>query len=1235
MAFGGKVGDAWIELHAYGSDNPTDVKRAARADAKAYKDGFIQEMERGLEDEMRQRRARLGKAINQRDFQALADALGTDTQKAGERFNLILDKQAKRWKINAAQASMLRRIVGEMEEEFLTLDRQRRDWAVAETRQIQEHTRYLKEKEQTLRAQQRLGREMAKDTEARIDAERRRLNQLSDAFDRLVTRRGRTETDTIAEILLGEEEAAAAIRRADRVGISMDRLRRRLELLSRDGAIDARQFETVIHRMSLNVDRDVDNQVRSFGRLRRTIRVTGGVLRTFDDIGRRFTRTIGRFSGRGSRNDFLHFIGMMSQFAASIVTFPLRLLSGITSGIGDLIGRFAQFRQAGMGAITAGFAALGPLMVTAAGAAVALAGGFLAMSFVFPALISGITLLAGALTVLVGAITVGILGGLVAVLPLLGALLVGLGGAALVAKAFADNSDEAKQALSGFVDVFDELVQRAEPIMERVLRIAVRLEDEFEALGNVGLAAADGIASGFERFVDGVESPEMSKFFSMWGESIPKIVESLSRAMADFALGLVAWLAPVLPYAEALADNIERGAERFKEWASSEEGQNAISGWLNTAWEAAGHLWNTLVNIGDILGTIFTSATEGAGNNFLGWLEEVTEEWGTFLRSAEGQEAMRGFWEDVSEFARNIKELVDQFVDTWNALDTDTSRENFQLILDVVTIILQKIEEWAPAIEAAGSLAAGIATGLTLIFAPVISLLDRAQQLGQMLGLIKDPIKEATKRMEESSKRIGTAIKGLEFSPIQVEFDTPAEQELRSRGDASARAFGDTFKRNVEGILTLALTGMVDASPEAIRAEARRMTQEWDSIGVIFADAYTTSLNRQIVEGSGTTVERLTDVQKAMLKAAEIDPEAFARATRASEALATWTSMLVEDMTAGAQQSTDAFGNQFVGGMAGWTSPIAAQMTATGVEAANGLSNSLLSGLQTAEGQMSGRALTLASSISSNFGTGLGGIAIEIATKMGEGVLNMQRHAERMVGVTDAQFSTLPNKISPSMNSTVSVLSSKMAEGINTMARSSQNMVSDSASTLGTLPSKADAALAFLSVRLAFQMAKAAAAAARGAATIVSSGSNIRGMVGAASAALSGLAGAIGYQMARAYDTASYWANRIRNVMSSASSMASSGGTSRFTASGGIFFGAQERIIGEAGPEAVVPLNRSLSMVDPSVRGLSAIAQGLGGPGGSPSLVVEDGAIRVTTNVVDPGLVAESVLDRLYVAAQG
>lgn len=94
------------------------------------------------------------------------------------------------------------------------------------------------------------------------------------------------------------------------------------------------------------------------------------------------------------------------------------------------------------------------------------------------------------------------------------------------------------------------------------------------------------------------------------------------------------------------------------------------------------------------------------------------------------------------------------------------------------------------------------------------------------------------------------------------------------------------------------------------------------------------------------------------------------------------------------------------------------------------------------------------------------------------------------------------------------------------------------------------------------------------------------------------------------------------------------------TATGGTFAGPQKRLIGEAGPEAVVPLRRPLSQVDPSVRWLSAIAQGIGSPmasggiGGTPSrtVIFEAGSIVVqgVTDARDAALeVADAVAERV------
>ena len=87
-------------------------------------------------------------------------------------------------------------------------------------------------------------------------------------------------------------------------------------------------------------------------------------------------------------------------------------------------------------------------------------------------------------------------------------------------------------------------------------------------------------------------------------------------------------------------------------------------------------------------------------------------------------------------------------------------------------------------------------------------------------------------------------------------------------------------------------------------------------------------------------------------------------------------------------------------------------------------------------------------------------------------------------------------------------------------------------------------------------------------------------------------------------------------------------------ASGKVIFGHTRAIIGESGPEAVVPLRRNLSQVDPSVRWLSAIAQGQtpafasgGIAGGGRQVIFQSGAIQVN-GTQNADAVAVGVLNR-------
>ena len=88
-------------------------------------------------------------------------------------------------------------------------------------------------------------------------------------------------------------------------------------------------------------------------------------------------------------------------------------------------------------------------------------------------------------------------------------------------------------------------------------------------------------------------------------------------------------------------------------------------------------------------------------------------------------------------------------------------------------------------------------------------------------------------------------------------------------------------------------------------------------------------------------------------------------------------------------------------------------------------------------------------------------------------------------------------------------------------------------------------------------------------------------------------------------------------------------------AAGGILNGPRRILAGEAGREAIVPMNRALSQVDPSVRWLSAIAQGKtahmasgGVVGGGKTVNIDPGAI-IVQGVQNPDRVATLVVNRI------
>lgn len=109
-------------------------------------------------------------------------------------------------------------------------------------------------------------------------------------------------------------------------------------------------------------------------------------------------------------------------------------------------------------------------------------------------------------------------------------------------------------------------------------------------------------------------------------------------------------------------------------------------------------------------------------------------------------------------------------------------------------------------------------------------------------------------------------------------------------------------------------------------------------------------------------------------------------------------------------------------------------------------------------------------------------------------------------------------------------------------------------------------------------------------------------------------------------------ANNASGAMNKANGAGKGGSGPVRAAAGRILRGPTNLLAGEAGPEAIVPLRRNLNQVDPSVRWLSAIAQGKqpgmasGGVVGG-GVTVEAGAISITAP--DPWKAALETVNRI------
>lgn len=410
---------------------------------------------------------------------------------------------------------------------------------------------------------------------------------------------------------------------------------------------------------------------------------------------RRTTRIFDRFwtsTLRGSRNDFLNFVGVVSEGLERLVGRTigggLRNFGNALTGIGNILERLSvgplktfgeDFKRFGDNIRGLGAGGVDGLIIQLAGLSLA----FQLLVAASGGLAAGLSGVAASVTALAVGIGGALLGGVVALTPAVAALGVGVGALAL---GLSEMSDAEKAAFDPLADLFGEL---REGVQEALFEnLGDQVDGLTRALAPVGGVLED-VAGVFSDWVSDVISQigpggPLADSFEDLGESIPDTLRTLLDILSNLSGSLVGLFDAASPAAQRLLEGINGLLEDFNEWINSVEGQEALNDFLQEALDLLDSLGGIVGEVGEALGNFWTEGGADAAQDLLDNIGDLITQFNDWLDTEEGRQALLDFFENGVEVAEGLGDVVDSLIDLFDELDNTLSREGFQNFLDLL-----------------------------------------------------------------------------------------------------------------------------------------------------------------------------------------------------------------------------------------------------------------------------------------------------------------------------------------------------------------------------------------------------------------------------------------------------------------------------------------------------------------------------------------------------------------------
>lgn len=422
-----------------------------------------------------------------------------------------------------------------------------------------------------------------------------------------------------------------------------------------------------------------------------------------------------------------------------------------------------------------------------------------------------------------GAMALFFLGALDQLAPLLFALPASLAlltaGAATAIVAF-QGMGEAFGAAGASAEDFEDAIDGLAPSAQNVAREFRALNDDFEQLrlaaqealwsrlqGTItevadnlmgplqeGLTLAAGALGDLIAGIgDFLAESETADTVAAVFESMAGIFQSLSDEIQPFLGGLRTLVNEFLPGLEAIEDAIDGIGTRFSDWADEVTSGDLLSGIspaqraFQEALQVMEQLWRITRNVASAVGSVFDAARRN-GSGFLDLIEEITENIAEAFATPEGQDTLMGFLDDLVSIAGVVAGVLGTVFEQFPKIAEPLADIAENIGPDLMDFIDELGDAFAVFLEEAGPGFEELASALG-----ELDLQDIANNIGDAFSNVAPFLHEMIELFGDVAEFISIIARTLSFIPRAI--------TAFARGFVFLQEVFDNI-RNIDGILS-------------------------------------------------------------------------------------------------------------------------------------------------------------------------------------------------------------------------------------------------------------------------------------------------------------------------------------------------------------------------------------------------------------------------------------------------